>query len=404
MSNLLTTDKVLSYVDQLYSNVNDKDNNKDNNKETQESESDTESDSNDSIKTYLTFGEEGKTNFPKKIHELVEEDEDYISRMGVLREFGGMDDYSFFSSTLSLINKEFNEIIPSKQIKYINEFCLHLINELKNKSLFRKFQYSKLGWKKKDLEIDLKERNNSILTLRYISDYFNLNLFIFDLEEDSIDLVYGEDKFNQFKRNIVLSFKKGFYEPLLFNGNSYWNYDNNIISKLLSIDKSLVNRVKFGDLDKFEIGEDDYSNYLKDLTCEIIEEESETSKVFEKKIETGEVDPNQNGYHEITVKENDDDDGEEIDLKEQYEHLQKNNNKFLLWCKNVDDEDVSKILEEWEGNQDLESIKELKNACFNVDIDIVIGQYKNGRTKYMKKQEMINALDQHYVNIILSEE
>lgn len=400
MSNLLTTEKVLSYVDQLYSNVFGDECNKeeDNFKE----ESDSESDSEDSTKTNLTFGEEGKVSFPKKIRELVEEDEDYISRMGILREFGGMDDYSFFSSVLSLIDSKFNDMVPSKQIKYINEFCFHMINELKNKSLFSKFQYSKLGWKRKDLEADLKERNNSITTLRYISDYFNLNLFIFDLEEDSIDLVYGEEKFNQFKKNIVLSFKKGFYEPLFFDGNSYWNYGNNVISKLLSKEKGMINRVKFGDSEKFEIGEEDYSNYLKDLKGESIEEESETSKVFDKKIENGEVDPDQNGYHEITVKENDDEEG--IDLKEQYENLKKDNNKFLEWCRNVDDDDVSKILGEWEDNLELESAKDLKSACLDAEIDIVVGKYKNGKNKYMKKDEMKNALEQHYVNMILSEE
>lgn len=170
------------------------------------------------------------TNFPDKFKELFT---DKFYRYGITTHDYENTNVSFWSSLLTLIDKNF--IIPYNN----DEFSL--INQFKNQ-LVEKYMKSKLSSINKSFDKnDLRERmklDPDICILQYLCDVLDINLLIFDFESINVYSVYHKDMMNPWKQTILLSKFKNYWEPIMMIKNKsetkrLFDYNDNVIKKII---------------------------------------------------------------------------------------------------------------------------------------------------------------------------
>jgi hypothetical protein len=184
-------------------------------------------------------------NFPEKFKELFT---DKFYRYGITIHNYENTNISFWSSILTLIDKNF--IIP------YNNDELSLINQFKTQ-IIDKYMKSKLSSSLKSFDKnDLRERfklDPDIYILQYIVDILDINFIIFDFETTNVYSVYRKDMMNPWKQTLLLSKFKNYWEPILMvknktNTQRLFNYNDNIIKKILQIN----NLIECFEKDKIE--------------------------------------------------------------------------------------------------------------------------------------------------------
>jgi len=186
------------------------------------------------------------TNFPDKFKELFT---DKFYRYGITTHDYENTNISFWSSFLTLIDKNF--IIPYNN----DEFSL--INQFKNQ-LVDKYSKSKLSSIIKSFDKnDLRERlklDPDIYILQYIVDILNINFIIFDFESINVYTVYHKDIMNPWKQTVLLSKFKNIWEPIMMVKNKsetqrLFDYNDNIIKKIIQTD-NLIEYFEKNKIDK----------------------------------------------------------------------------------------------------------------------------------------------------------
>lgn len=131
---------------------------------------------------------------------------------------------SFASSVLySLTGNDKQEIIEAF-IKKLNR---------DSKTNYEKYEYEKYGWKHKTLNTNVKSFIMGKDIMRYVADVLYINIFILDIESDSITYV-GSDVYCKYKKNIFLNKNKESFEPVKFDDLSFLDYKHPIIQKILN--------------------------------------------------------------------------------------------------------------------------------------------------------------------------
>lgn len=368
---MLTTTKLIDYIENIFED----------NKENEETKKriSIESDSSDDnvytkIKQFEPNEEDNIEYYPDGEIKNIFKDFDNIKRRGVLKEYIDNKfkitislDLSY--SILSVLNNKFLEMDKDIQLKYILNFHEFMISLLKKNNYFKKFGYNKIC-KRKDLENDIRNGINSTYYLRYLSDYFHCNIFIIDFEQERIFIVYPERNFNRFKCNILLSFNDNHYEPLFYDNNGIWEYNNPVIEYILSNYTHLIVSIPFSDNNEnndeeiFKLGVEDLNKYI-DI--------DKNSKIQDR---IDEIIKEENGYQEIT-------------LNEEQEFTIENNNSDIE--DNIEDNNEDNNEEEIKVNNTMK-IKELRENAIKLDIDITKGKYKNGNPIYKTKNELIDEM------------
>ncbi len=170
-------------------------------------------------------------NFPDKFKELFT---DKFYRYGITTHDYENNNVSFWSSVLTLIDKNF--IIPynNDEISLINQFRTQIVD---------KYAKSKLSPILKSFDKnDLRERfklDPDICTLQYITDILDVNFIIFDFESVNVYSVYQKDLMNPWKQNLLLAKFKNYWEPIMMVKNKgetqrLFDYNDNIIKKILN--------------------------------------------------------------------------------------------------------------------------------------------------------------------------
>ncbi len=157
-------------------------------------------------------------------------------RYGVTVSDNEHNNISFWSSLMTLLDKNF--IIPytSDEIPMINQFKTQLINSY-DKSNLSEFI------KKLDKN-DIKERfklNPDLIVIQYISDVLDLNIWIFDFKLESIHVVYPKDIMNPWKQSILLATHGINWEPIMClkskgNVTRLFDYNNGFLKQLIESD------------------------------------------------------------------------------------------------------------------------------------------------------------------------
>ena len=145
--------------------------------------------------------------FPAKFKELLT---DKFYKYGITVYDNENNNISFWSSIITLLDKNF--IIPyiNDECELINQFKLQLI-ELYNKKLLSNFI-------KKYDKNDLRERfklNPDLIVLQYIVDILDINIIIFNFKTETINVLYSKDIMNPWKQSILLANDDMFWEPVM---------------------------------------------------------------------------------------------------------------------------------------------------------------------------------------------
>jgi hypothetical protein len=140
---------------------------------------------------------------------------------------------SFINSVISLIDIFFLGFTNDKRKKVIEDFCQKMGYALDGKELYKKFNYKKLKINKLDLQSSLLKGNfkNKDEFFRYLSDYKNICILIYDIQNNNIYKILSSVEVGTVK-NILLMKNRDIYHPMFKdNGSCYVVEDDHILIK-----------------------------------------------------------------------------------------------------------------------------------------------------------------------------
>mgnify|MGYP001001340308 CR=1 FL=1 len=202
----------------------------------------------------LYFGKsKDLTNLPNNLGKIFEGISTSTVRTGIITKPLSPDqtNFTFFMSLLFCIDPNFSNAPIDAREKQASELKSNLIYNMKHSKLFESFKYKELKWKKKTIIDDITCGNtDSKLVARYVTDYFNINLFIIDINNDSIIACYPEELFDPFKNTIIMSLFDCVYEPVYdITTSRIWKYTCNNYKTLLDNIKNDANKLSVNIMD-----------------------------------------------------------------------------------------------------------------------------------------------------------
>lgn len=191
--------------------------------------------------------------FPLELHEMkniqtclfsTNQYMDNIYRYGIIHENRKQNISLYYSILFCIpIIKNFMILSKQEQLFAINKLKNKLYTDLTTKQLYTIHQYRKYGWTKTEIQKDIYESNNSPIVIQYLSDYFNINIFILNHNTNKLNVYYSESKFNKFKMNLLLAYKriawKDYFEPVIGSNKKtkkkyyLFNHTNNNLINLI---------------------------------------------------------------------------------------------------------------------------------------------------------------------------
>jgi len=129
---------------------------------------------------------------------------------------------SLYSGILFVLYDDFVTMSETEQIQLIHDLKTSLILGINRDRNFINFNYGSLNFTKVDLLTNIKNNVFGDDVLRYLSDFFEINIFIFDFEEQNVYTIYPEKMFVKYKKNIFLARSNGYYTPIIHRNESYW--------------------------------------------------------------------------------------------------------------------------------------------------------------------------------------
>jgi hypothetical protein len=160
-------------------------------------------------------------------------------------------DYSKFSFFKSLIYCLISKPKESDLENLIKTLVKHIMY-----GGITEFGYTKLKWNKKTLKDNI---NNNIIdesTIRVISDYLHINIFV--INEDSKQIEYGGAEFVPFKKNIfIYKYKDNFY-PIFTKDGKFFKFTSPLVKYLLTN----TQKITLLSHDQLTFKEEDLSKYI----------------------------------------------------------------------------------------------------------------------------------------------
>ena len=172
--------------------------------------------------------------------------------------------FTFINSILNIGNNFFNLYDEKNRELLIKSFIKKMDDDLFEKNLYNKFNYSKnRTFNKADIQTVLKNSfqfkniEKFELLKQYISDYLGINIYIININYSVIDFEKSEYYFSKrfsssnnnyikFLPSFVVIYENEIYKPVLSKNNSIFTFssDSEIINKLwkyLNIDEQNLN-------------------------------------------------------------------------------------------------------------------------------------------------------------------
>jgi hypothetical protein len=138
--------------------------------------------------------------------------------------------FSFINSILNIIDESFNLYDLNDKENIIKDFITKIDNDLFQKDLYNKFNYTKnKKFNKSDIQQVLKNAlhfkycDKFHLLKEYISDYLGINIYIIKINNDVIDYLncefyltkYYNNNFNKYVPNLIIINDNEIYKPIL---------------------------------------------------------------------------------------------------------------------------------------------------------------------------------------------
>lgn len=203
--------------------------------------------SNDEFKfEHLKCGETKNINdFPNKLRSLLEPFIKELNRNGIRSTFDNDINMSLYSSILSLMINDFDNLPAKEQFNCITKLRDKIIIHMTNKDIMKNNGYSEFGWIKTDITNSLIQYKTNKIILKLFADYFNINIFLLNIMEDRIYVISDANYYNLFRPNVFLVLNNDTFEPLVYNGNKIIDHGSSLIKKLITVDKNFLIMMEF---------------------------------------------------------------------------------------------------------------------------------------------------------------
>lgn len=210
--------------------------------------------------------------------------------------------FTFMNSVFLIENKFFNLNNDIERERIIKQFIKKMNDELFEKDLYTKFEYSKnRRINKTNLQsvlqnsIQFKNDDNFNLLITYISNYLGINIYVFNVINHNIDFINSDFYLTNnclYNPHFVIIFENEIYKPVMMvsNNRSIFTYDKNqnIIDNIWSYLKinDIINKTELkSDNLELNIAEIEIEDEIKDITkTEEPEEPEEKNKSIENKV------------------------------------------------------------------------------------------------------------------------
>jgi hypothetical protein len=282
---------------------------------------------------------------PSNLTEIFRSHLENMTRFGVVRNMDNKtkNNISFYTSLFSCIEKDFLMQPEKNQLTYIKTLVGRLSLLVKGE-LFTKMNYKMFGWVSGKVSDDVAKYDVNNFTLRLISDYFHVNLFVIDIEDDSLKASIGNN-FIPYKKNIfMIRIEGNNFEPVFYNDKKFLEHDSTLIKDLLKNSDRLeiydVNLKLSSDTQVFEVKEEELDKYI------IVQKDYHVAgPKLDFKILKNQRMKEQREKENKEIKE-DEESAEIKDSKETAEHV----NNFTEMTVNDDDSDIVSDLESDSNN------------------------------------------------------
>ena len=270
------------------------------------------------------------------------------------------------------------------------------MTDLNSLKLMDKYNYKAFDWKLRDLRDSIKQFKNNRMVLRFLSDYFYINIFLLNVLEDKVYAIYPDESFNTFKSSIMLAFHDGHFEPLVYEDERLWNHEVEPLKKLINVDKQKITvmDVDFSGKSEFQVfktGSEDLNKYIKLETEdeEEVEQDQDDNNQFDEDFEKKE-------NHELTINDPEDTDvviEEEEDnknifcTKKEIDSKKKKKSKGSTAKKEKKKEKVS-VTEKLDPKMKLDELQALA-AKYGISLESAT---KTGKSKNKTKAQLIEEL------------
>ena len=178
-------------------------------------------------------------NFPEKFKDLFNGESFY--RYGVTINDTNNMNISFWTSLLTLINKDFMIPYNNDENQMITEFKTNLLEQ---------YKVSKLSqFIKKTDKIEMREKlkiTPDHIILQYIVDVLDINFIIFDFKIEECNVVYHSDIMNPYNRTFLFAKYENNWEPVMLGTKKIFDYNDMILKQVLN--QSGTNLPKYYDM------------------------------------------------------------------------------------------------------------------------------------------------------------
>ncbi len=150
---------------------------------------------------------------------------------------------SFYSSLVYIMNDRYDKLDHSDRITYVNR-----LSEKLSKSVTNKMMKNQIKECKVTKEITL-----------FVSDFFGINIFVINKDNDELIIYSSLPKINRYNNNVILFCYKDNYEPILIDDKKLFEY--NTVEALVRKDTTIVSHEETVVQEKEE-NDDDQSDKL----------------------------------------------------------------------------------------------------------------------------------------------
>ena len=192
---------------------------------------------------------------------------------------------SLYYSILFCLLPEFRKFNEKQQAAYVTKLRDKLIIYASSDDIFKKNNYEELEWSKKDVIKMLTQYKSNKVVIKLMADYFNLNIFILNINEDRLYVMSSNDSYDLFRSTIFLSYYEENFEIIGYQNYFILNNESEPIKKLINVDKKIIlllsSSLKQTNNLTFNVKFDDLTKYLpekKDDSDQIIMTQEEDTE------------------------------------------------------------------------------------------------------------------------------
>jgi len=213
-----------------------------------------------------------------------------VHRHGIIQNFKSSTrtlNISLYYSLLFLLDDNFEKLDEFKQIDNINSLVNKMCSDINSNPIITKYNYRELKIKKSDLINEISNYKNTNKVIKFLSDYFDINIFLCNFEHNKLYCVCDNNYYNKYRNNIIIGqINSNSFEPILTEKNKIFPYNNSIINNILNNHKHYILPLygnEFIIKSDFDINTDLNNSEQKDVEQKDVEQKDVEQKDVEQK-------------------------------------------------------------------------------------------------------------------------